>query len=87
MQELQANGFLTELPGIYQFAISMSEAEMAEAFRTAREIDSLKEASVAAELAVKPGSGFSLKGSTMGWRLIPRGDCTSNTSGGVKSSG
>ena len=51
---------MAELPGIYQWAMGMSEAEMAEAFRTAGEIDSLKDASVDAQLVANPWLRFLL---------------------------
>jgi len=52
---------MEELPGIYQWAMRMSEAEMAEAFRTAGEIDSLKQASIDAQLDANPWLRFLLE--------------------------
>ena len=62
---------MAELPGIYQWAMGMSEAEMAEAFRTAGEIDSLKEASVDAQLDANPWLRFLLEVLPDGFKAYP----------------
>ena len=45
---------MEELSGIYQWAISMSEEEMAQAFASAGEVESLGAASVDAQLDANP---------------------------------
>jgi len=49
---------LAELPGIYQWAMSMSEGEMAAAFRSAGEVESLCQASIEAQLDANPWLRF-----------------------------
>jgi phage/plasmid-associated DNA primase len=52
---------LTELPGIYQWAMTMTEAEMAAAFRSAGEVESLCQASIDAQLDANPWLRFLLE--------------------------
>ena len=49
---------MEELPGIYQWAMSMSEGEMAQAFASAGEVESLGAASVDAQLDANPWLQF-----------------------------
>jgi putative DNA primase/helicase len=49
---------MAELPGIYQWAMGMTEADMAEAFSTAGEIDSLRQGSIDAQLDANPWLRF-----------------------------
>jgi hypothetical protein len=49
---------MAELPGIYQWAMGMTEIEMAEAFSTAGEIDSLRQGSIDAQLDANPWLRF-----------------------------
>ena len=63
-----------ELPGIYQWAMSMSEAEMAHAFATAGEVESLGAASIDAQLDANPWLQFLIEAFPDGESDIPARD-------------
>ena len=62
---------MEELPGIYQWAMSMSEEEMAQAFASAGEVQSLGAASVDAQLDANPWLQFLIEAYPDGTTQIP----------------
>ena len=62
---------MEELPGIYQWAMTMSEEEMAQAFASAGEVESLGAASVDAQLDANPWLQFLIETYPDGIREIP----------------
>ena len=62
---------MEELPGIYQWAMSMSEVEMAQAFASAGEVESLGAASVDAQLDANPWLQFLIEIYPDGTTQIP----------------